>query len=797
MGAVGMLACAEIRRRWRGTVVLTLLVGIVGAIVLASVAGARRSDSSLARFNTYSRSSDAEISVGNTTAAQLRALRRVREVEAVATLQGFFLEAPKGTSQNLALASANDTKLGTVVDRARVVAGRKANPHAADELTIGEGLAAQLHLTVGDHFPVRGYTVAQGEKAIAGNSNPGPPMGPRVNLRIVGIVRRPLDLGDRGAQGGVVVLTPAFTKKYVHEIYGFGTILRIRTRHGAADVPTVVAAARRIFPPSVFGFSVQSLGIETEGARSAIDVLTIALWILAGVALVAGLVAVGIVLTREVSLLVVDQPTLRALGLTRGQRIAVSGPQAMVVAGAGALLAGLGALAASPLFPIGVARRADPDPGLHADWLVLTLGLLAVMALVATIAAVAALRTVVRASPDVAARSRRRVSATVDLAAGAGLPPTAISGLRMALEPGRGDAAVPVRSAFLGTIVGVLGVIAVFTFVSSLDHLVATPRLSGWTWDFATHDTANSLCDRADYGLRHVRGVTTIAATCESTIPIDGHPVSGWGIRPLRGTFPPEIVEGREPRTPHEVALGSVTLNALGKSIGDTVHVSVAHGKVAYRVVGRTVFPTLSAAQPLADGALFTNAGFQPIYDRSNFNRDLVGRFAAGADRAAVEHRIAHLGGPLTSPVVYKTPVEVDRLRQINWFPATLAVLLIVLALLAVGHALVTSVRRRRRELALLKAIGFDRRQVRATVAWQATTLATIGLVAGIPAGLIIGRLVWQLVANGLGVSTASTTPTLAVLLVIPGVLALVNLIAFFPARAAARTRPAVALRSE
>jgi len=198
----------------------------------------------------------------------------------------------------------------------------------------------------------------------------------------------------------------------------------------------------------------------------------------------------------------------------------------------------------------------------------------------------------------------------------------------------------------------------------------------------------------------------------------------------------------------------------------------------------------------LADGGVFTHAGFQRFFDPQNFTRFLVGRFAPGIDRAAVEHHIDALPtlDPPTGPTV---AVEVDRLRQIDWFPATLAAVLTALALLAVGHALVTAVRRRRRELALLKAIGFDRRQVRATVGWQATTLAVVGLVIGIPIGLIVGRLVWSLVAGGLGVSTASTTPTLALLLVIPGVLALVNLIAFFPARAAARTRPAVALRSE
>jgi ABC-type antimicrobial peptide transport system permease subunit len=97
----------------------------------------------------------------------------------------------------------------------------------------------------------------------------------------------------------------------------------------------------------------------------------------------------------------------------------------------------------------------------------------------------------------------------------------------------------------------------------------------------------------------------------------------------------------------------------------------------------------------------------------------------------------------------------------------------------------------------VLKTLGFDRRQIRATVAWQATTLAAVGLVIGIPAGVVVGKVVWGVVAHGLGVSTAAVIPGLAVLFIIPVVLAALNLIAFFPARAAAQTRPAVALRSE
>ena len=52
------------------------------------------------------------------------------------------------------------------------------------------------------------------------------------------------------------------------------------------------------------------------------------------------------------------------------------------------------------------------------------------------------------------------------------------------------------------------------------------------------------------------------------------------------------------------------------------------------------------------------------------------------------------------------------------------------------GLTLAASVRRRRRDLGLLKALGFARRQLAAAVAWQATVAAVIGVVIGIPLGV-------------------------------------------------------------
>jgi putative ABC transport system permease protein len=82
-------------------------------------------------------------------------------------------------------------------------------------------------------------------------------------------------------------------------------------------------------------------------------------------------------------------------------------------------------------------------------------------------------------------------------------------------------------------------------------------------------------------------------------------------------------------------------------------------------------------------------------------------------------------------------------------------------------------------------------------VAWHATTIAVIGLVVGIPLGLVVGRIAWRVVADELGISPDPTWPVLGVVLLIPAVLVAVNLVGAVPAGRAARTRPAVVLRSE
>ena len=129
--------------------------------------------------------------------------------------------------------------------------------------------------------------------------------------------------------------------------------------------------------------------------------------------------------------------------------------------------------------------------------------------------------------------------------------------------------------------------------------------------------------------------------------------------------------------------------------------------------------------------------------------------------------------------------------------PLTLGVFFALLASATVAHALVTTVRRRRQELAVMRSIGLTRRQSRIAIAWQATIIAVAGVIVGVPLGIVTGRLLWRRLASDFPIAYVPPLALLAVLLVVPAAILLANLLAALPARSAARIRPAEALRTE
>ena len=133
--------------------------------------------------------------------------------------------------------------------------------------------------------------------------------------------------------------------------------------------------------------------------------------------------------------------------------------------------------------------------------------------------------------------------------------------------------------------------------------------------------------------------------------------------------------------------------------------------------------------------------------------------------------------------------------RTIGAAAALLAAALAAGAIL--GLTLAASVQRRRRDLALLKTLGFTQRQLAAAVAWQASYAAVIGIVIGVPLGIALGRWLWTLFARQIYAVPQPTVPVLSVALVALGALALANAVAALPGRSAARTTTAPLLRAE
>ena len=129
--------------------------------------------------------------------------------------------------------------------------------------------------------------------------------------------------------------------------------------------------------------------------------------------------------------------------------------------------------------------------------------------------------------------------------------------------------------------------------------------------------------------------------------------------------------------------------------------------------------------------------------------------------------------------------------------PALLAGGLAAGAVAALTLTLLTAVRRRRRDFALLKALGCTRRQLASVLAWQSSVSVAFGMVAGISLGILFGRAMWDLFAHELFALPKSTIPALDIGLVALGTLVWANVIAAIPGRRGANTKTSVILNAE
>jgi hypothetical protein len=377
-------------------------------------------------------------------------------------------------------------------------------------------------------------------------------------------------------------------------------------------------------------------------------------------------------------------------------------------------------------------------------------------------------------------------------------PPMA-AGVGMAANSGRAGVGLPVGTAMVGVVLAATVLVVAPGLVASLDALVTTPSRYGATWEQSISGLQAGEPAGVREHLRVLDGVDRAAAMYGTELVVGSESLWAIALDPLDDRTPavaPTITSGREPIRATEIALGGLTLRRLHARIGDQVPVaaSVAGAlPTAMSIVGTAAMNATDEGSP-GLGAVVSADGFRRLAPGSEPSIFVVDLADGDAGRAALADLRSTYSAQLSGPVRQPAVRNLDRLRPVPWL---LAGIVAAFAAGSLGHALLLLVRRHRRQLAVLKTLGFTRAQVSAAVAWQTTTLVAIALLAGLVAGVLAARLTWRAVADHLGVVSPAVVPWLAVVVVAVAVLGFANLVAAGPARRAAGIRPAEALRAE
>ncbi len=841
---------ATLRHRLGGYVTLAVLIGLIGGIAMASITAARRTDSSYPDYLASTNPSGLIIQPNSNgaqgeTAAQayrlyqglLTELRHLPHVRRVATAEAFYaaLLTPHGgygtvLFTQVQLVASSDGMFASQ-DRLTIVQGRKAV--RPDEVVATSRAAATLHLHVGSRLPV----------GIWAPSPPGglPPFYRKLDLTVtgIGLVSTQVVQDDIDSQRtGFLIGTPALDREFVPCCVATSYVgLRLANGgHDAAVGQEYVNLTKT--SPYFAGGAAQLLqllevydtsAIEAEAQR-AIRPEAIALGVFGLIAALAALIIGAQSISRQLRAAGNDAEILRALGAGPAAATAdgVLGILAAVVAGA--LLAVAIAIGLSPFSLFGPVRQAEPGRGIYLDWTVLALGALVLVLVLGGAAAVIGYR---QAPHRAAARQRPagRGSAVVRAGLGAGLGVAGVAGLRFALEPGRGRTAMPVRSVLTGAVLAVIVVAATLTFGASLSYLVSRPALYGWDFSYALYSTDGWGPFPPSFTTPLLRRDRLVAATTGVyflTVQIDGQTVPAI-LSPTHPAVGPSILTGRGLDGPGQVVLGPATLAALHKHVGDqvTVQLGPVIRDARLRIAGTAALPalgdTLGIHPSLSTGAILPTGAVSPTALDEGGSADygpnaILVRLRPGVSQAAGLRSLQQIASAYNQvvhspPIVAKIgpealelvanvlpvqrPAEIVNYKSMGTMPVILAGGVAAGAVAALGLALVASVRRRRRDLALLKTLGFTRRQLAATVAWQSTVIAGGGVVVGVPVGIAAGRWLWVLFAHSLSAVPDPVIPAASVALAALAALVLANLVAALPGRAAARTPAAIVLRAE
>jgi hypothetical protein len=831
---------ATLRRRWGGYLAIALLIGLVGGVAMGSIAAARRTQASYPAFLGSTNASDLTMSTYGTNATSAangysaELTRRIARLPQIKLVEGWVGLAVVPLARSGApMLNASLNAAGSLdglyfnEDRATPVVGRMADPRRVDEFVTTALGARASGWHVGQVVPMGVYTSNQ--FGLPGFGTPRVPPARRIDMKLVGLVvfNNQVIEDDADRLPTDVLFTPALTRTVLTSNSVQGTWYAMQLARGTA-IPGIEEKLIHLLPSgSDANFSLTAI-TETKVER-AVKPESIALGVFGAIAALAALAIGALAVSRQLRSDEADLSVLRSLGASPAATVAdgLVGVLAAIVCGA--LLAVAVALSLSPLSPLGPIRIVYHESGFAADWTVLGFGFLVMIGGLGAIAVALAYRG---APHRLATKSRRdypRDSRLLQMASSSGLPASAVVGLRFALQSGRGRTSVPARSVLVGATLAVILVTTTLTFSSGLHTLVSRPALYGWNWGYALA-SMNDVPPPALAALHRDPDVAAWSGYLPLSIQIDGQTVPVL-LGANHATVAPPVLSGHAVDSNNQIVMGPTTLALLHKRVGDTVIGSFGTPNTAplylppFKLViaGTATLPAIGGTSNFADhpsmgtGAVLSedvspaiNASTQSPDPNENGPGLVFVRLRNGVSPAAGRadmQRIATLSnkafaadqnttGDTVEVLGVQHPAEIVNYQSTGATPVVLAAGLAVGAFVALALTLIASVRRRRRDLALLKTLGLTARQLAATIAWQASVIAVIAAAIGVPVGIAAGRQLWTLFAQNINAVPEPTVPA-SVILVAVGVLVLANLVAAIPARLAARTPAALVLRTE
>lgn len=802
-GTTSMVTRAELRRRWGSLLTVAVLVAVVSGAVMSAVVGADRTASAVDRFRSTTRAADLWYQTNDDQNAteMLAAATRDPAVES-ASLRYLANIWPTNGSTDMAVMGDLDGAYGRTIDRPYLLSGRMPTPDSADEVVLNEQAAQLSGLEVGDRLRARTWS-RQDLAGLDGDNFPGF-NGPELDLTVVGIGRMPDELtGDLRRTSPYAIASSAFLAKHP-DLGVWPPSVEARLRPGAdhnrldatmSRLQTEAAAQSAGTPGDFWISALTASDIYLDAMRTATRSLVIGLLLFAAAALASGGLAIAQAVRRQLGGSVTSSATLSTLGMTRSEIARTRSRPIGLAATVGSLGGVAIAVAASPLLPIGLVARAETEPGVRVapQWLV-------IVATTTVIAAWGLANMSIRGGSrrGSGAAGLRRAPWSARLAARSGAAPAVATGLRLAGDRSRGS--VPVRSAFIGVAICVAGVVGAGVIRSSYHDLSATPTRWGQPWSSIPDYTGDGTVDTIMDDLVKEDRIDAVATLISTSLVLDKQVVSTSGLDAVKGAMAFTALDGRLPRSPTEISLGTATAKDLGVSVGDTVTATAPDGsRVPLTVVGTVVLPATDNQYAVDVGAVATTEGIDRAGNTSDITRAPVIHFAPGIDVRRTEAELSKSIDGLEFNVFTdpRPPGIVSSLAEPRDIATWLAMFLTLIAVIGMLHVLVVSTRRRQGELGVLRALGLRGRQVQRAVTVQALALTGAGLAVGIPIGFVAGRWMWRSLVAQMGAASQPSLPLALLTLIVPVAGAVTVCLSWLPARNARRRSPAASLRAE